>query len=59
MSELKPCPFCGEKKRLESCRPCYDLNRPDAHAVVCQKCGAWGPLAVSYDKGRENWNQRK
>ena len=54
----EPCPYCGEKKKLISRRFCEDIHKPDFHGVQCLKCGACGPLARTYDKGREKWNRR-
>lgn len=39
MSELKPCPFCGNTPKYESFRIPYDMGSP-ARIAKC-KCGAW------------------
>lgn len=49
MSELKPCPFCGEGKNLGVGEEFLD----GCFAVRCFTCGAYSKF-----KAIENWNHR-
>lgn len=50
---LKPCPFCGAKRKLE-----YEPGWSDA--VECKRCGAKGPQFYGLDanEGIRAWNKR-
>lgn len=58
MSELKLCPFCGEKARIVQTDP---LNKDDklffVYRVLC-KCGA-NILKCSEEEAIEAWNRRE
>ena len=55
--ELKPCPFCGGRGKLEKTGPLI--------YVKCQICGACGSTAAiseeycANDKAAEKWNRRE
>lgn len=52
-SDLKPCPFCGDKAKLIS------LLGRNWWAVQCQGCGnATMPTSTSPDLSIERWNNR-
>ena len=58
-TELKDCPFCGEKKRVEI----VETGEPDnRHGVLCDNCMASGPMysIETSDKSYpiNAWNQR-
>lgn len=53
--EIKPCPFCGEKRILFS-------ENPDKYisvGCILIKCGSLGPLRKTYQEAIEAWNERK
>ncbi|ENK7136053.1 Lar family restriction alleviation protein [Enterobacter roggenkampii] len=52
MSELKPCPFCGQKNLLIS-----HQNR-NICSVVCFDCGGEGPEELSRKEAITSWNRR-
>ncbi len=45
---LKACPFCGSKRLVFI-----------GYAIHCGDCSAVGPFAVTEDRARELWNDRK
>ena len=51
ISEPEPCKFCGS----ESSR--YSSHFGLSHAIVCNQCGANGPIAYSKEKAVEQWNR--
>lgn len=53
----KPCPFCGETRRLDLYR---NLNAGcGLYWVHCKSCGASGGTADTKRGAVEAWNQRK
>lgn len=54
MLELKPCPFCGEIKRVDIIVSIKD----GVYYVACGKCGGMGGLEKSVGKAAELWNRR-
>lgn len=55
MSELKPCPFCGNKDVELSL---FNIGWPKAWRVHCERCksdGAWSP---DEQDAAQNWNTR-
>ena len=46
--DLKVCPFCGSKRLVFI-----------GYAIHCGDCSAVGPFAVTEDRARELWNERK
>ena len=52
MSELKPCPFCGRNKYLET-----QYEKGD-HSVYCNYCGATGSFRVGDNSELDLWNTR-
>lgn len=59
-TELKPCPFCGEKAKLSSGR----FDGKDTSYVMCTRCGSRGeffcvsPKYASAERAIEAWNRR-
>ena len=56
MNELKPCPFCGSKAKLEV----WFDEMDELFAIKCQKCAA---MSDSWDRPRKEnaiteWNTR-
>ena len=60
MIELKPCPFCGGKARInadpEAIRD--SQGRLWAFNVVCDRCCAMTGVCCSVEKAVEAWNRR-
>lgn len=54
MTELLPCPFCGESSDLEVDNS--DHNR--STWVICHGCGARGAIMLSYEQAVKEWNTR-
>lgn len=54
MTELLPCPFCGESSDLEVDNS--DTNR--STWVICHGCGARGAIMLSYEQAVKEWNTR-
>lgn len=50
MSELKPCPFCGEKSRIDMYKHFY--------RVLCTNCPALTEWLYSEQEAIEAWNTR-
>jgi Lar family restriction alleviation protein len=50
--ELKPCPFCGGKAKIEQTRcEIMETNRDSVRfnfSIRCRKCGATAPFAYGY-----------
>ena len=51
MSEIKPCPFCGNSEDLV-------IRGRVLSYIYCWNCGAESGLADSKDEAIEAWNQR-
>lgn len=52
---MDPCPFCG----VPYLRVSYD-GRLMAYYVICNACGAQGPLSVvSEEDAKAKWNARQ
>jgi Lar family restriction alleviation protein len=45
-----PCPFCGE--------PVLDIETHQDYYILCQACGARGPLCCTEDEAVQRWNYR-
>ena len=54
MNDLKPCPFCGEVKRVGIITSVKD----GVYYVACGKCGGMGGLEKSVGKAADLWNRR-
>jgi Lar family restriction alleviation protein len=50
---LKPCPFCGSKKKLNTLR----RYNEDFFSVICA-CGVDGPYAETSAEAIQKWNTR-
>lgn len=53
MSDIKPCPACGDAK------PAFVRKQgryPARGQMACHGCGARGPLAWTLDEAREGWD---
>lgn len=57
--QLKECPFCAEKFRLEamSAPPAKPLEDRQ-NWICCRTCGASGPTGKTKAEGEELWNNR-
>lgn len=55
MSELKPCPFCGEEEIERDTEMCYGGMH---YGVFCSNCGASTDLYTSVERAEEAWNRR-
>ena len=63
MSELRECPFCGQKDEPNSEYSCMrDLDIvDDEHGrvwIACRSCDASGPIKVSERHAVKAWNTR-
>lgn len=59
MSELKPCPFCGEKPRLYVDE--VDLNgsaTADSFSYYCDECDFSRGEFLHVEQAEESWNSR-
>ena len=54
MSRSGPCPFCGEKRP----RVVPHHRMKGIFYVYCNICKAHGPIGVSKEDAREQWNER-
>lgn len=52
MSELKKCPFCGEGEGE------IDQVNTESYSVICEHCGASGPMAVTQEGAVRCWESR-
>lgn len=53
MSDLKPCPACGDAK------PAFVREQgryPAQGQMACHSCGVRGPLAWTLEEARDRWN---
>lgn len=58
MSELKPCPFCGERKELDF-EILPQTNGKHLHYISCGNCETDGPAgSLSNKQAAILWNQR-
>ena len=55
MSELKPCPFCGEGERISIVR---FQQEPLALAIQCACCLSFGPHGTCKQDIEKAWNTR-
>ena len=55
-SALKKCPFCGNSMTVIVSIIPKDKLSP--FAVVCQICGAQGPVSKTKAKAKKDWNTR-
>lgn len=53
MTEIKPCPFCGNKADYWE-----DNQYSDRHVIECMNCGATKRSAYGYDSVLGDWNRR-
>lgn len=53
MSEIKPCPFCGNKAEYWE-----DSQYQDRHVIECQYCGANKRSEYGYKGVLRDWNTR-
>ena len=53
MTELKNCPFCGNRKKLD-----VTDNRHREYLVYCQMCETYGPTEASEEAAIKAWNSR-
>lgn len=61
MSELKPCPFCGETTLELDCFGITDDEQPTDWRVTHiadVPCQAWGPECATRDEAIAAWNRR-
>jgi Lar family restriction alleviation protein len=56
MSELKPCPNCGEQSRLATWREMPGPRIEDEYFVRCGNCAKTGPVRNDSDSAKEAWN---
>jgi len=56
MSELKPCPFCGESDAHIVTRP--DEEYSPNWVTACGICFAIGPLEAAEAEAKASWNMR-
>lgn len=57
MSDLLPCPFCGEHVSNEEPQR-HDPDNTDAYWVYCHGCGAQGPVHMALQIAAVRWNRR-
>ena len=55
-NKLKPCPFCGNEKGLEL--SAVSIHGPPDRSIICYKCGANGPTALTDIDAQNTWNKR-
>jgi len=48
---VDPCPFCGQDNG--------EFGEGKFIYVECPKCGARGPMMITYDGAANSWNKRK
>ena len=61
MSELKPCPFCGNKfiEIMHCHTPAVDPKRRLPYFPIgCSECGAWIECESTEEEAIEAWNRR-
>ena len=56
MAELKPCPWCSEKKFV--CVVAEQEFGTDFYYVYCYICRARGPYNVEREQAIDAWNKR-
>lgn len=54
--ELKECLFCGNSDLSTDYWPAIGHR---VYSVVCDSCGAAGPLKLSISQAKEAWNTRQ
>jgi Lar family restriction alleviation protein len=55
MHELKPCPFCGEKRESFI----YPYTDSTLYWIKCDQCDTEGPVARNEEDAINKWNTRK
>lgn len=55
-TELKPCPFCGEKDAIEI--DSYKDSGADWFFVTCRECQAQGTVCGTKQDAIDTWNWR-
>jgi Lar family restriction alleviation protein len=55
MYELKPCPFCGEKRD----NFIYPYTDSILYWIKCDQCDTEGPVADNEEDAINKWNTRK
>ena len=53
IDELKPCPFCGNNKRLVEV-----VTRQGGHSICCDWCGGTTDSEDSTEEAKNAWNRR-
>lgn len=56
-SELKPCPFCGERERLRPFR-FMQVAATNRQYVICVACETHGPVGDGEEAAIAAWNRR-
>lgn len=54
MTKPKPCPFCRDLELRVKPRRYCDCT---LYCVECVNCGALGPMQVSHEDARKEWNR--
>jgi len=57
MSELLPCPYCGDRMD-DYVLQVWEVNVKE-YAIGCRNCGASGPNDISKDGATKMWNLRR
>jgi len=62
MSELLPCPFCGNNNITIEWEPCEPMCEGDTNRrwfAECGRCSCQGPFAQKENRVAEFWNTRE
>ncbi|WII07006.1 Lar family restriction alleviation protein [Methanomassiliicoccales archaeon LGM-RCC1] len=57
MTDLKPCPFCGQTAYLHL-EDKFGIDGERLSYVSCYTCLVQGPLEMKIEKAIESWNRR-